>query len=279
MVVSAGTAPDVAELRSLALRTLSALVLAPIAVGAILLDRPAFDLLVAAGAGVLVWEWDGLCGEGRFGRTGVALLAVVLATVLAVSLGFAASACALALAGAFLVDRLAVAQGSPTPRWRGAGALYLGVPAIALLWLRDDANGEKVVLWLFIVVWATDIGAYAAGRLIGGPHLAPRLSPHKTWAGLGGGIAAAAAAGAAVARGLASADAGVLTALSAALAVVAQLGDLTESAIKRHFNVKDVSGLIPGHGGLFDRVDGLLAAAPAVALVQLLWGGSVLAWR
>lgn len=279
MAANAGTAPAVAERDSLALRAASALVLALIAVGATLLGGPAFDLLVAAGAGVLVWEWDRLCGEGRFGLAGVALLAAALATVLAASLGLTASAVAMVLGGALVVDRLAAALGSPHPHWRGAGALYVGLPAIALLWLRDEAHGERLVLWLFIVVWATDIGAYAVGRLVGGPHLAPRLSPHKTWAGLGGGIVAAAVAGAAVARGLASADAGVLTALSAALAVVAQLGDLAESAIKRHFSVKDMSGLIPGHGGLFDRVDGLLAAAPAVALVQLLWGGSVLAWR
>lgn len=279
MAVSAGTAPDVAERSGLVLRTLSALVLAPIAVGAILLKWPAFDLLVAAGTGVLAWEWDRLCGEGRFGRTGAVLLGVVLATVLAASLAYPALACAMAIAGAVLIDGLAVAQSSAQPHWRGAGALYVGVPAIALLWLRDEPDGGKILLWLFIVVWATDIGAFAAGRLIGGPRLAPRLSPHKTWAGLGGGVAAAAVAGAAVARGLASADAAGLTALSAGLAVVAQLGDLTESAIKRHFNVKDASGLIPGHGGLFDRVDGLLAAAPAVALVRLLWGGGVLAWR
>ena len=277
MVVNADTAPAVAERGSLVLRTVSALVLAPIAVGAILLGRPAFDLLVAAGSGVLAWEWDRLCGEGRFGRTGVALLAVVLATVLASTLGLPGAALVIASVGAILIDRLA--QGSPHRHWRAAGALYLGLPAIALLWLRGEADGEKIALWLFFVVWATDIGAYAAGRLIGGPHLAPRLSPNKTWAGLGGGIAAAAAAGAAVGRGLASADVGVLAALSAALAIVAQAGDLTESAIKRRFRVKDMSGLIPGHGGLFDRVDGLLAAAPAAALVQLLWGGSVLAWR
>ena len=279
MAANAGTAPAVAERGSLALRAASALVLAPIAVGATLLGAPTFDLLVAAGAGVLVWEWDRLCGEGHFAAAGAALLAAALAAVLAASLGLVATGIAIVLGGALVVDRLAAARGSPRPHWRGAGAFYVGVPAIALLWLRDEPYGERLVLWLFIAVWATDIGAYAVGRLVGGPRLAPRLSPHKTWAGLAGGIAAAAAAGAAVARGLSSADAGVLAALSAALAIVAQIGDLAESAIKRHFSVKDMSGLIPGHGGLFDRVDGLLAAAPTVALVQLLWGGSVLAWR
>lgn len=279
MAANAGTAPAVAERGSLALRAASALVLAPIAVGATLHGAPAFDLLVAAGAGVLVWEWDRLCNDGRFGLAGAALLAAALAAVLAASLGLMASAVAMVLGGALVVDRLAAERGSPCPHWRAAGAFYVGVPAIALLWLRDEPHGERLVLWLFIVVWATDIGAYAVGRLVGGPRLAPRLSPHKTWAGLAGGIAAAAAVGAAVARGFSSADAGVLAALSAALAIVAQIGDLAESAIKRHFSVKDMSGLIPGHGGLFDRVDGLLAAAPTVALVQLLWGGSVLAWR
>jgi len=279
MVANAGTAAAVVERAGLVLRAASALVLAPVAVGATLLGGPAFDLLIAAGAGVLVWEWGRLCGEGRFGRAGTALLGFVLATVLAASLSLVASAVALTLGGALVVDRVAVAQGDPHPHWRGAGVLYVGVPAAALLWLRDVAHGDRLVLWLFIVVWATDIGAYAVGRLVGGPRLAPRLSPHKTWAGLGGGIAAAAAAGAAAARGFASADAAILTVLSAVLAVVAQIGDLVESAVKRHFKVKDMSSLIPGHGGLFDRVDGLLAAAPAVALVQLIWGGSVLAWR
>ena len=279
MVANAGTAAAVVERAGLVLRAASALVLAPVAVGATLLGGPAFDLLIAAGAGVLVWEWGRLCGEGRFGHAGTALLGFVLATVLAASLSLVASAVALTLGGALVVDRLAVAQGDPRPHWRGAGVLYVGVPATALLWLRDVAHGDRLVLWLFIVVWATDIGAYAVGRLVGGPRLAPRLSPHKTWAGLGGGIAAAAAAGAAAARGFASADAAILTVLSAVLAVVAQIGDLVESAVKRHFKVKDMSSLIPGHGGLFDRVDGLLAAAPAVALVQLIWGGSVLAWR
>jgi phosphatidate cytidylyltransferase len=262
---------------SLALRTFSALVMAPLAAGAILLGWPYFDILVAAGCAVLAWEWDRLCG-GRFQLAGWLLLGVVLASVAVAGLGLEPQALLLACLGALLIQRVAEAQGGASPLWQAAGSLYFSVPAIALLWLRD-AFGAPLVLWLFLAVWATDIAAFAAGRLIGGPHLAPRLSPNKTWAGLAGGMIGAAAVGALLARGTGADGVGVVAGLSALLAVVAQAGDLAESAVKRHFKVKDASGLIPGHGGLLDRVDGLLAAAPAVALLQLVTGGSVLAWR
>lgn len=156
--------------------------------------------------------------------------------------------------------------------WHAAGVVYIGLPLLALLWLRGEPeHGRLIVFWLFILVWATDIGAYAAGRTIGGPKLIPRISPNKTWAGLLGGMTCAAAA-----SGLMASLDPALPVLAAAfagavLAVIAQAGDFTESAVKRHFNVKDSSNLIPGHGGVFDRVDGLLFAAPCAALALLLW--------
>jgi phosphatidate cytidylyltransferase len=252
--------------RAVTLRILSTLVMAPIALGAILLGPPYFELLIGVGAAVLAWEWDRLCGSDRFGLVGGSLLAAVVASVIAAAFGRTPAAFALILLGALLVHRTSVVRGIANPFWHAAGVLYVGVPAICLVWLRSDM-GLHVALWLFLAVWATDIGAYAAGRLIGGPHLAPRLSPNKTWAGLLGGMMAAALVGVAL-----------VVVLSVALALVAQLGDLAESGFKRRFDVKDASGLIPGHGGLLDRVDGLLAAAPALALVELVTRGRVLPW-
>src|SRR5213076_213911 len=143
---------------------------------------------------------------------------------------------------------------------------------VLLLWLASaDREGRHTLLWIFAVVWATDIGAYTVGRRLGGPRLAPRWSPRKTWAGMIGGAGCAALAGWATAR-LVDTSALPLVLVSAGLAIVEQFGDLAESVAKRRFGVKDTSGLIPGHGGLLDRLDGLLAVIPAVALLTLIGG-------
>lgn len=153
-----------------------------------------------------------------------------------------------------------------------AGVPYVGLGAAALLWLRaGPGSGPRAVLFVILVVWASDIGAYAVGRLIGGPLLAPGISPGKTWAGAIGGLSAAAAVGFA---GLHPASALV----AAGLGIAAQAGDLMESAMKRGFGVKDSGWLIPGHGGLLDRFDGLLTAAPAAAALALLAGRTALGW-
>ena len=181
----------------------------------------------------------------------------------------------------------AVLAGEWLRMWRhrpGAGAMaaglgYLVVPALALIWLRADPVAGRGNLFLVVfVVWASDIGAYLFGRVLGGPKLAPAISPGKTWSGALGGLLCAAGVGlAAVALfgGRAWHAAGV----GLVLGVVSELGDLLESAIKRHFGVKDAGGLIPGHGGLFDRLDGLLAAAPAAALLAWAVGRGVELWR
>ena len=145
--------------------------------------------------------------------------------------------------------------------WTSAGLVYVGLPAAALLWLRGQ--DRETAFWVLLVVWATDIAAYAVGRAIGGWRLLPKVSPNKTWAGAIGGIVAAALAGWIVAAGFAlSVDPILVAGLSALLALAAQGGDLFESAVKRHFGAKDAGKLIPGHGGLLDRIDGLMAAAP-----------------
>ena len=152
--------------------------------------------------------------------------------------------------------------------WKVAGFIYALLPALSLLWIRDRApQGLELLLWIFIVTWTTDIGAYFAGRAIGGPKLAPGISPHKTIAGLIGGVVSATLAGYAWAE---------LTSLSAALfwlaplfALAAQTGDLFESWIKRKAGVKDSGSWLPGHGGALDRLDGLVVVAALTAAVQL----------
>jgi phosphatidate cytidylyltransferase len=159
------------------------------------------------------------------------------------------------------------------------GIPYIVFGSIALLWVRgvpDDGLG--LLIYLLFAVWATDIGAYAAGRTIGGPKLAPRISPKKTWAGLIGGMISAAVFGAGVALAFGAARPGFAALLAAVLAVVSQVGDLFESGVKRHYDVKDSGRLIPGHGGLLDRVDGLIVAAPVFALFHAFLGKAFAWW-
>jgi phosphatidate cytidylyltransferase len=158
----------------------------------------------------------------------------------------------------------------PASNWSYFGVLYVGFPVIALIVLRSDTlYGALAVLWVFVIVWAADIVAYFAGRTIGGPKLAPAISPKKTWAGLGGAVAGSAAASAAFAYFAQLEGIVILTVLAGALAIVEQGGDLFESALKRSFAVKDSGQLIPGHGGVIDRVDGLIAVSVACVLIGL----------
>jgi len=144
---------------------------------------------------------------------------------------------------------------------------------VALLWLRHQpAFGRETILWVLICIWATDIGAYFVGRTAGGARLAPRISPGKTWSGLIGGMAWAAVASAATGYAFGLGETVHLAIAGAVLAVVGQAGDLLESAAKRRAGVKDSGRLIPGHGGLLDRIDGLMAVLVAVAIARLVAG-------
>jgi phosphatidate cytidylyltransferase len=158
--------------------------------------------------------------------------------------------------------------------WMMAGLLYAAVLALAPAILRGDAVlGFVAIVFLFAVVWSTDVFAYFAGRALGGPKLLPAVSPKKTWSGAAGGTLGAVAAGLIVAKVAGLQLTLGVAAVALLLSVVSQLGDLLESAIKRRFNAKDASHLIPGHGGLMDRLDGFLTAALAAAMVGLLRGG------
>ena len=158
--------------------------------------------------------------------------------------------------------------------WLAAGVIYAGVLLFAPLILRrDPALGFTAMLFVFAIVWATDIAAYFAGRAIGGPKLWPAVSPKKTWSGAIGGTLGGIAAGLLVAKLAGLVVAPILVIVALGLSIVAQGGDLFESAIKRQFGAKDSSQLIPGHGGLMDRLDGFLTAAAAAVMVGLIRGG------
>jgi phosphatidate cytidylyltransferase len=264
----------------LLLRVASAVVLAPLPVAAIWFGWPWLPLLIGAAAAVMAWEWGRLCRRGHFGQTGIVLVAVVLAAVATAALASTGLALGTALVGAGLVLWAAHTTRDVEPQWTAFGALWVALPCVSLLWLaRDGPAGRATLLWLLAVVWATDIGAYTVGRTLGGPRLAPHWSPRKTWTGLAGGAVGAGLTGWVTAAWLGTTPALPLVLVSAGLAIVEQFGDLAESAAKRRFGVKDSSGLIPGHGGLLDRLDGLLAVVPVVALLTLMGGRSVLAWQ
>ena len=205
-------------------------------------------------------------------RTAAAIVLVAIALVAAVAGGYLFAALAAAAACIMFYEWRRIVHGWGLG-WQVAGFAYALAPALALLWIRDrfevagNPAGLELLVWVFIVTWSVDIGAYFAGRSFGGPKLAPAISPSKTWSGLIGGVVAAAIGGAvwasAVALPLATLG------LAPLLAVAAQGGDLFESWLKRRARVKDSGTWLPGHGGALDRLDGLVVVATLTALASL----------
>lgn len=267
----------------LSLRIISAAVLIP---GVLALDwvgGVAFDIMVTVLAVLMAIEWDRLMNagserpeSGKVLRAGIGLSAT--AAIVTAWTGFSyqhlGGAPELPVVVVILLSGFVVCQAEQIVRrrprvWlRAMGVIYIGVPTVAFIVLRHETDGALWILWLFIAVWATDIGAYAAGRSIGGPKLAPGISPNKTWSGAIGGAAAAVVLSAPLSMIMDGFDLTLAIPAALAISVVSQCGDLMESAVKRHLNVKDSGTIIPGHGGLFDRLDGLLAAAPLALAIH-----------
>ncbi len=250
---------------NLKLRIASGAVLAAIAFGLAYAGPEPFAALVLVVALFVSWEWGHMVrGVGADLAFFIHAVAVTAAIGLAVA-GYAALGAAVLVTAAIILVPLVFGRGA---RLSALGVFYVGLPAISLLWLRsNEPYGFAAVVLVFAIVWCSDIGAYAAGRLIGGPRLWPKISPNKTWAGLIGGLAAGTAAAAIVAPLFAAEASPLRLALTGlGLSVVAQAGDLAESALKRLFGLKDASDLIPGHGGFMDRMDSIVAVAVAAAL-------------
>ena len=260
------------------LRLISAAVLAPLALGALWLGNPYFTILVVVAAGIMGWELARLTLL-RPGTAGIALIATaVAATALAGLTHWNFALLALAV-GAATVAALAIGNTASRAAWAALGLIWIASGSLAALWLRElPGSGRNTLLWLFAVVWASDSAAYLVGKTLGGPLLAARLSPGKTWSGAFGGLAGAALVGAATEKLLGIPLLSAVLWASVVLSVVAQAGDLLESLAKRRFGVKDTSGLIPGHGGFLDRLDALLAVLLVVAGASLITRISPLDW-
>jgi len=249
-------------------RVASAIVLAAVALGATIASPWTFLFLVIVAGMIVVWEWGRLTRGTGF--DGTALIEAVTVAVIAILVALGRPDLALfALAAAGATIGL-VGLAPDIRGWSVAGLAYATLPAWALVWLRSDLSlGATAVLYLFAVAWTTDTASYASGRLIGGPKLAHRISPRKTWSGFIVGALTPALVGIAFATALKSTSTLRLALVSVGLALACQLGDLIESWVKRRFGAKDMSQLIPGHGGLLDRIDGLLLAAVLAGLIAL----------
>ncbi len=246
-------------------RILSALVMAALAIGAAWAGGPLFDIFWWLAAVVVLWEWHGLVGAARRGPATVLGAAALAAAAILAGDGEPGRAVMALVLGAAVT---ALLNDAPR-RWiAAAGPLYAGVLAVALPLLRHaQPDGFIAIVWLFAVVWGTDTMAFFGGRAIGGPRLAPRLSPSKTWSGFAVGIVCGAALGLLVAPSSGCPACVVVAGLAGG--ALAQAGDLFESSLKRRFGVKDAGALIPGHGGVMDRLDGFIAASVLAAVVGL----------
>lgn len=263
---------------SLKSRIISAVFLAPLVLGAIYLGGPVYDLLILAAVIIMAWEWRRLCAQQHFDIPGIILTITVAGATVLTSFDYVGLAALFVVAGALIVLFMIVGSAGKSSIWTIAGVLAIGVTGISLILIRQIGDDWSVTMWFLVAIWATDITAFFVGRAVGGPKLAPKISPGKTWSGLIGGITGAVCWSLLWALWTGAEQAGTLTFLGAVIAIFAQLGDLGVSRVKRRFGAKDTGTLIPGHGGLLDRVDGIIGAAPLAVLCIALARGDMSPW-
>jgi phosphatidate cytidylyltransferase len=263
---------------NLIVRVASAAVLAPVVLAIAYAGGWAFYILCALAAAGMLWEWMHLVAGHAEPRLLAAGWATLLAALILTGMGHPAPAGAVIAVGAVASALLAFA---PAERqgcrvgWAVGGIMYAGIGFLGPALLRSDRElGFQAIVFVALTVWMTDILAFFVGRGLGGPLLWPRISPNKTWSGAVGGLAGGVAAGIGVAYASGTSRLVSLGVLALALSLLAQAGDLFESAVKRRFGAKDSGWLIPGHGGLMDRLDGFLFAAAAAATIGVLRAGT-----
>ncbi len=261
------------RLTNLQVRVLSSLVLAIVVLALTWLGALPFRMLCVVIAGAIFYEWTRMCRQNAVGGLGFLPEVLMLVFLGALVAGLPAATLLILVAALVLVTAVA-ARMRNAPQWEAGGLAYAALSGFSLAYLRGgDHAGLVAILFLFAVVWATDSLAYFVGRSLGGPKLAPSISPGKTWSGAVGGALGGLLAGLAVAA--MTGWAGLwASAVALLLAVVAQIGDLFESFVKRRNGVKDSSHIIPGHGGVMDRVDGLVAAAFTLYVIGILFGSA-----
>lgn len=256
--------------RDLVLRIAAAALLAPLALMFVFAGGWLWVLLVSVIAIGLFYEWHEIVDPARNPRTFAAGVIALELIGLSLWFGWNGIAWTAAILGLTLVAFMATTERA----WLTVGFVYAAAALAASALIRlDGAMGFQALMFTLLVVWASDIGGYFAGRTIGGPKLWPRVSPNKTWAGAGGAVVLSLAV-ALVVVWLGWGRLVPILVLAVAMSIVAQLGDLFESALKRRFGVKDSSQIIPGHGGLLDRLDGFVAAIVFVAMVGYLRAGA-----
>ncbi|UTW54051.1 phosphatidate cytidylyltransferase [Kordiimonas sp. SCSIO 12610] len=268
--------------KNLLQRIISALMLLPPVVGAIYLGGWWFYGLLLLGGILMMLEWNRMVSSQNPLVDVITLLPVALLPMIFVLLPQSEAilsnpmimiiVLALVLGvGTFIEISKTKSEKHKTVYYSLLGSAYVSSALIALSWLRSVDEYGLMVLWIFLNVWAMDVGGYFAGKGIGGPKLSPKISPNKTWAGLIGGIVLAMIISYLFSLIFTWGDIGKTWVMGGVVALVAQMGDLYESAVKRRFDVKDSGELIPGHGGILDRVDGIVSAAPFTALVLALY--------
>lgn len=244
------------------LRLISAIVLIPAVLLLTWLNEASFAFIVSVCGVLVLLEWLRMVGAGQFFRLRVMAIALLILVAVVAFTQTLAAAAAVTVLGMGALAVMAWSCGSSVDvRWVAAGLLYASAAVVAMIALRKGADGFNAVVFVLFVAWATDTFAFFVGRAIGGPKLWRAVSPSKTWSGAFGGLCAGMVAGVGVALWLQIPLTAWTFYAAGCIAVAAQVGDLLESAAKRRFAVKDAGSLIPGHGGVMDRVDGLVAAS------------------
>lgn len=263
-------------------RLCSAIALIPLVLGSLYYGGFVFSTFVAVTMGLMVFEWRQLCNDGEIdfvGYIGIIIVVAIVFMTFILNIGIALISMFLSVLFVWLLLRFYGGREKVGRGWTVSGIILIGCTGAGLIWLRGlDENGLQLVFWLVISIWITDTFAYYLGSYFKGPKLAPTISPNKTWSGLIGAILGTALWSGIWSYWTSTGSVLVLVTIGVGTAVLAQLGDLSVSVVKRKFDFKNTGNLIPGHGGILDRMDGFLVAVPFVALSLAVAKGKMILW-